>query len=48
MGIPAHMRFRDEVVEPVRPRMSLLAMISAGLAAGLVAFGVAWAFGLVH
>ena len=48
MGIPAHMKFKDEIVEPVRPRMSAFATIALGLGAGLVTFGLAWAFGLVH
>ena len=48
MGIPAHMKFRDEVVVPVRRSMSPLAMVATGMFTGLLAFGLAWAFGLVH
>jgi hypothetical protein len=42
------MKFSDEVEAPVRPRMSPFSMIATGMIAGMVAFGLAWAFGLVH
>ncbi len=47
MAIPAHMKFRDEILAPAKPRMSSLSMIVTGVLVGLVAFGAAWAFGLI-